>query len=276
MIHAFDTDIAERHGVAAAIVHQEILRWCKFNEVEKTEEVFIDGYYWFYTSHNRLHNHFPYLSVSTIRRALEKLVENDLLEKRNRVGGNPNALIYRALKGVYEKVDTPMVKMNIPYGQNEHTPYGQNEQSEHRNKEHRKETIKPMSKKPDVTLQIESLNGQLQHNGLDGLEALEYFVDRFKARELELRPRNINLTDEKKWAVKRQSWIRDTIAVMVAQNVTLDNLVKLHGRVLKDEGDPKSGFAYRDVIRSPGKYNEKMSNGCVFFDEMANKYWGKK
>jgi len=52
--------------------------------------------------------------------------------------------------------------------------------------------------------------------------------------------------------------------------------VKLHGRVLKDEGDPKSGFAYRDVIRSPGKYNEKMSNGCVFFDEMANKYWGKK
>lgn len=134
MINAFDTVIAEQHGLAAAIVHQEILRWCTYNEREETADVFIDGKYWMYTSHARLQKHLSYLSVSTVRRALACLDDAGLIASRNRASKNPNALLYRVLMPEH----TPYVQNeHTPYVQNEHTPYVQNEHSEHKALEQR-------------------------------------------------------------------------------------------------------------------------------------------
>jgi len=96
MIHAFETNIAEYLNLPAAIIHQEILRWCKYNEKEETSEVFVEGQYWMFTSHARLHKHMNYISIATIRRALMALHNSGLIEKRSRGSEYPNSLLYRA------------------------------------------------------------------------------------------------------------------------------------------------------------------------------------
>ena len=141
MINSFETAIAEKHGMSAAVVHQEILRWCTYNEKEETAEVFVDGKYWMYTSHARLQKHLSYMSVSTVRRALTCLNDAGLLESRTRASHNPNALLYRALTHEH----TYAQNEHTPYGQNEHTPYAQNGHSEHKELEHRQ-----LNKKEDV------------------------------------------------------------------------------------------------------------------------------
>ena len=133
MINSFETAIAEKHGMSAAVVHQEILRWCTYNEKEETAEVFVDGKYWMYTSHARLQKHLSYMSVSTVRRALTCLNDAGLIESRTRASENPNALLYRALTHEH----TPYAQNEHTYVQNEHTPYVQNEHSEHKEVEHR-------------------------------------------------------------------------------------------------------------------------------------------
>ena len=133
MINSFETAIAEKHGMSAAVVHQEILRWCTYNEKEETAEVFVDGKYWMYTSHARLQKHLSYMSVSTVRRALTCLNDAGLIESRTRASQNPNALLYRALTHEH----TPYAQNEHTYVQNEHTPYVQNEHSEHKEVEHR-------------------------------------------------------------------------------------------------------------------------------------------
>ena len=133
MINSFETAIAEKHGMSAAVVHQEILRWCTYNEKEETAEVFVDGKYWMYTSHARLQKHLSYMSVSTVRRALTCLNDAGLIESRTRASQNPNALLYRALTHEH----TPYAQNEHTYVQNEHTPSVQNEHSEHKELEHR-------------------------------------------------------------------------------------------------------------------------------------------
>lgn len=133
MINSFETAIAEKHGMSAAVVHQEILRWCTYNAKEETAEVFVDGKYWMFTSHARLQKHLSYMSVSTVRRALACLNDAGLIESRSRASENPNALLYRALTHEH----TPYAQNEHTYVQNEHTPYVQNEHSEHKEVEHR-------------------------------------------------------------------------------------------------------------------------------------------
>lgn len=98
--------IAVDHGLPAAAVYGEILRWCEYNEKQEIGEVYLDGDYWMYTSRNRLHKHLPCLSIPTIRRALAKLVKARLIHKKARTGtaadiGNPTAMLYRAVKKAY-------------------------------------------------------------------------------------------------------------------------------------------------------------------------------
>jgi len=165
MIHAFETGIAEYLNLPAAIIHQEILRWCKYNEKEGTSEVFIEGEYWMFTSHARLHKHLTYISIATIRRALMALHNVGLIEKRPRGSEYPNSLLYRAnefsaINGtLLTDNDTPEINSDAverpdstdkdqfehTYDQDEHREgdqdehrvHDQNDHSEHKKVEHR-------------------------------------------------------------------------------------------------------------------------------------------
>ena len=87
MIHVFDTDVAEKYGVNAAIILQNIGYWIKQNEANETN--FYDGRYWTFNSKRAYGELFPYMSKRQIETAFQKLIEDGVI-----VTGNYNKLAY--------------------------------------------------------------------------------------------------------------------------------------------------------------------------------------
>ena len=87
MIHVFDTDVAKKYGVNAAIILQNIGYWIAQNEANEIN--FYDGRYWTFNSKRAYGELFPYMSEKQIRTAIEKLIEDGVL-----VTGNYNKLAY--------------------------------------------------------------------------------------------------------------------------------------------------------------------------------------
>lgn len=86
-IHIFDTDIAVKYGINAAILLQNIGFWIKQNEANQTN--FYDGYYWTYNSRRAYRELFPYMSERQINTALQKLIDDGLI-----ITGNYNKIAY--------------------------------------------------------------------------------------------------------------------------------------------------------------------------------------
>lgn len=87
MIHVFDTDVAKKYGVNAAIILQNIGYWIKQNEANEIN--FYDGRYWTFNSKRAYSELFPYMSKRQIETAFQKLIEDGVI-----VTGNYNKLAY--------------------------------------------------------------------------------------------------------------------------------------------------------------------------------------
>lgn len=81
MQHNFDVEIAKDYGILEAILLQNIWFWIEKNKANNTH--FYDGKYWTYNSRKAFAKIFPYMSEKQIRTALEKLIDNGILEKGN-------------------------------------------------------------------------------------------------------------------------------------------------------------------------------------------------
>jgi hypothetical protein len=84
--HHFDTEIAERVGVNAAVIYSNISHWCNKNMANNHN--FNDGNWWTYNSLEAMCELFPYMTASSIRTALKKLVDEKLVIK-GRYNANP-------------------------------------------------------------------------------------------------------------------------------------------------------------------------------------------
>ncbi|WP_346961085.1 hypothetical protein [Faecalicatena contorta] len=91
MVHTFDSKIATRYGVNAAILLQNLFYWIDKNRAN--EKHFHDGYYWTYNSIKAFEEMFPYMSAKQIRSALEKLENKGII-----VSGNYNSSTYDRTK----------------------------------------------------------------------------------------------------------------------------------------------------------------------------------
>lgn len=87
MIHVFDTEIAVKYGVNAAVLLQNIGYWIRQNEANETN--FFDGTYWTYNSRRAYRELFPYMSERQIDTAFRKLIDDGLI-----ITGNYNKVAY--------------------------------------------------------------------------------------------------------------------------------------------------------------------------------------
>ena len=87
MHHVFVTEVADRYGMAAAVILNNIFYWMKQNEANETN--YHDGHYWTYNSAKGFTRIFTYLSEKQIRNALEILKSGGLI-----LTGNYNKVPY--------------------------------------------------------------------------------------------------------------------------------------------------------------------------------------
>jgi hypothetical protein len=76
-VHSFNTEIAEKYGLNAAIIFYHIVFWIEKNEANETN--YHDGHYWTYNSVKAFKTLFPYMGDKQIRNALKKLEDEDLV-----------------------------------------------------------------------------------------------------------------------------------------------------------------------------------------------------
>ncbi|MCZ4270915.1 hypothetical protein [Maritalea porphyrae] len=80
-LHSFDPEIAQKVGVTGATIYQNISYWIEKNQ--SNDKHLYDGQYWTYNSTKAFAEQFPYLTVSQIKTALNKLVEHGFIVKGN-------------------------------------------------------------------------------------------------------------------------------------------------------------------------------------------------
>lgn len=78
MEHSFDIDIAKEYGIPCAILLKHLFYWTEKNRAN--EKHCIDGEYWTYCSVKAFNELFPYMSAKTIRNALIKLEDNEIIK----------------------------------------------------------------------------------------------------------------------------------------------------------------------------------------------------
>ena len=77
MTHSFDVQIAEKYGINAAIIFQNIYYWCEHNRANCRNEH--DGLFWTYNSSKAFSELFPYMTQRQVKYALQKLVSEGLI-----------------------------------------------------------------------------------------------------------------------------------------------------------------------------------------------------
>ena len=87
MQHHFDVEIAQKYGVAEAILLNHFEYWIELNRTN--EKNFYDGRYWTFNSMKAFSKIFPYMTEKKIRNALKHLQDEGLI-----VTGNYNKLAY--------------------------------------------------------------------------------------------------------------------------------------------------------------------------------------
>lgn len=90
-LHSFDPAIAEKVGVNAAVIYQNIAFWVEKNRANNKH--LHEGRYWTYNSMRAFEELFPYLTQKQIRTAIDKLIDCNLI-----VAGNFNKAGYDRTK----------------------------------------------------------------------------------------------------------------------------------------------------------------------------------
>jgi len=107
---SIDPELATLVGLHEAIILQQIHYWLQINE--ETQKNHKDGRYWTYNTYEKWHDQFPFFSVSTIKRTINKLEKQGLL-----FSGNYNKMGFDQTKWYtinYDKLNSllPLVQID--------------------------------------------------------------------------------------------------------------------------------------------------------------------
>lgn len=81
MQHHFNINVAKEYGIATAVILDNMSFWIEQNRANRRH--FHDGKYWTYNSKRAMAELFPYFNERQIKYALEKMIENGLIETGN-------------------------------------------------------------------------------------------------------------------------------------------------------------------------------------------------
>lgn len=111
----FDVAVANDAGIIAAILFQNIAFWCQHSIANGRN--YYDGEYWTYNTNKAFCELFPYMTSKSIRTALQKLIECDLIITGNYNDKPYDRTIWYTLskkgKSIFQKG-----QMELPVGAN--------------------------------------------------------------------------------------------------------------------------------------------------------------
>lgn len=110
--HSFDPEVAEKVGLAAAVIYQNIAWWCEKNAAN--EKHIHEGRAWTYNSMAAFSALFPYLTAKQIRDALQVLRDSGLVVTGNFNSDPRDRTLWYSISG----------QLHLPSGANATAPEG--------------------------------------------------------------------------------------------------------------------------------------------------------
>ena len=122
MEHHFNVEIAKEYGILEAIILNNLQHWIEKNRANGKN--FHDGHYWTYNSAKAFSELFPYASQKQIRKALQNLIAEGIIQTGNY---NKNPYDRTLWYSFTEKGDSifQMVKIDVPKRENGNDLEGQ-------------------------------------------------------------------------------------------------------------------------------------------------------
>ena len=121
MEHSFDVEVAQKYGIAEAVLLNNITFWIAKNHAN--EEHFYEGRYWTFNSIKAFGELFPYLSEKQIRHALNHLIEENVLITGNFNQKSYDITLWYGFSDRYLAI-CPLGKMDLPSRENGFAPQG--------------------------------------------------------------------------------------------------------------------------------------------------------
>ncbi len=110
MLHSFDIKDAEKYGVHAAVILNNLRFWITKNVANNKH--WYEGEFWTYNSVKAFSDLFPYLTADQIRRALSKLEADDVIKSGNFNNKNYDRTKWYAICG-FSQMDLASVPNGI-------------------------------------------------------------------------------------------------------------------------------------------------------------------
>ena len=100
--HFFDADIAQKYGISAALIFQNLTFWIKKNAENGTN--YHDGKYWTYNPRKQYYLLFPYLTRGQIDAGFKKLIDGGLIIVGRHDRNKYNRTLWYALTSYGESI----------------------------------------------------------------------------------------------------------------------------------------------------------------------------
>ena len=81
MIHSFDSEVAEKLGVNAAIIVANLAYLQANRQAQGGEKYYMDGRWWVHHTYESLQKVHPYFSLDQLRRTMKKLMDEGVLSR---------------------------------------------------------------------------------------------------------------------------------------------------------------------------------------------------
>ena len=214
MEHHFNVELAKEYGILEAIILNNLQHWIEKNRANGKN--YHDGHYWMYNSAKAFSELFPYASQKQIRKALQNLIAEGIIQTGNYNKNPYNRTLWYSFT---EKGDSifQMVKIDVPKRENGNDLDGQPIPD---NKQDNKTNYKLKESKKE-----ESNNTQKQQveNSTCGNEETNALKEKIKCLEKEIEVLKDNKKERKP---KKQTKSYDEQIAGYTQNEELQNALK--------------------------------------------------
>ena len=232
MEHHFNVELAKEYGILEAVLLNNLQFWIEKNRANGTN--FYDGHYWTYNSAKAFSELFPYASQKQIRKALQNLIGEGIIQTGN-YNKNPydRTLWYSFTekgKRIFQKVN-----IDLPKRENGNALEGQPIPN---NKTNNKTNNKLKESKKE-----ESNNTQNQQVEIsEELKEMQKEIEQLKAE-------NEKLKTKKERKPKKQTKSYDEQIVEYTQNEDLQNALKAFLQMRSFIKKPMTEYALKLMLK---------------------------
>ena len=255
MEHHFNVELAKEYGILEAIILNNLQHWIEKNRANGKN--YHDGHYWTYNSAKAFSELFPYASQKQIRKALQNLIAEGIIQTGNY---NKNPYDRTLWYSFTEKGDSifQMVKIDVPKMENGHDLEGQpipNNKTDNKTDNKLKESKKE-----------ESNNTQNQQVEIsEELKQMQKEIEQLKAENEKLK--------EKKEKPKRQTKSYDEQITEYTGNEELQNALKAFVQMRSFIKKPMTEYALKLMLKNLDELGNNDTTKIAILNQSITHNW---